>query len=71
MYDSATTSWPTNGAIVVNIHDRSSAGKGDYSNYYDFVVDDVNAMKYFIETYDITAPSSSRATPGAPWPPAT
>ena len=56
MYDSATTSWADNGAIVVNIHDRSSAGKGDYSNYYDFVVDDVNAMKYFIETYDITGP---------------
>ena len=56
MYDSATTSWADNGAIVVNIHDRSSAGKGDYANYYDFVVDDVNTMKYFIDTYDITGP---------------
>ena len=56
MYDSATTSWANKGAIVVNIHDRSSVGKGDYANYYDFVVDDVNAMKYFIDTYGVTGP---------------
>ena len=71
MYDSATTSWAGNGAIVVNIHDRSSAAAkwGEYDEVYDFVKDDVNVMKYFIEKYDITDPWSSRATPGAPTPP--
>lgn len=54
MYDSATTSWSDNGAIVVNIHDRSSAGPGDYYDVYDFVADDVNVMKYFIDTYGVT-----------------
>ena len=56
MYDSATTSWADNGAIVVNIHDRSSAGPGEYFDVYDFVEDDANVMKYFIDTYDITGP---------------
>ena len=58
MYDSATTSWAGNGAIVVNIHDRSSAAAkwGEYDEVYDFVKDDVNVMKYFIEKYDITGP---------------
>lgn len=54
MYDSATTSWMNKGAIVVNIHDRSSAGPGEYFNIYDFVADDVNVMKYFIDAYGIT-----------------
>ena len=53
-YDSATTSWANKGAIVVNIHDRSGFGKGEYSDYYDFVEDDVRVMKYFIETYGVT-----------------
>ncbi|MDD6212577.1 MAG: PHB depolymerase family esterase [Clostridiales bacterium] len=52
MYDSATTSWKDSGAIVVNIHDRSGMGKG--GDNYDFVVDDVNVMKYFIDTYEVT-----------------
>ena len=53
MYDSATTSWANKGAVVVNIHDRSSAGKGDYESVYDYVLDDVNTMKYFIDKYNI------------------
>lgn len=56
LYDSATTSWAGKGAIVVNIHDRSSAGAGDYRNYYDFVVDDAQVMRYFIQTYGVTGP---------------
>ncbi len=54
MYDSATTSWMNKGAIVVNIHDRSSAGPGEYFDIYDFVADDVNVMKYFIDAYGVT-----------------
>ena len=54
MYDSATTSWIDKGAIVVNIHDRSSAGPGKYYDIYDFVADDVNVMKYFIDAYGVT-----------------
>lgn len=56
MFDTATTSWKNTGAIVVNIHDRSSYGK-DYGNFwetYDFVLDDVSVMKYFIEKYNVT-----------------
>ena len=45
---------PNKGAIVVNIHDRSSAGPGEYFDIYDFVVDDVNVMQYFIDTYGVT-----------------
>ncbi len=59
MYDSATTSWADNGAIVVNIHDRSSSAAkfGEYDEAgYDYVIDDVNVMKYFIEKYKITGP---------------
>ena len=55
-FDTATTSWKNTGAIVVNIHDRSSYGK-DYGSFwetYDFVLDDVNVMKYFIEKYNVT-----------------
>ena len=55
-FDTATTSWKNTGAIVVNIHDRSSYGK-DYGSFwetYDFVLDDVNVMKYFIEKYSVT-----------------
>ena len=52
MYDSATYSWRNKGAIVVNIHDRSTTSK--LPEGYDFVVDDVNVMKYFIDTYKIT-----------------
>ena len=55
-FDTATTSWKNTGAIVVNIHDRSSYGK-DYGNFwetYDFVLDDINVMKYFIEKYNVT-----------------
>ena len=39
---------------MVNIHDRSSAGPGEYFDIYDFVVDDVNVMQYFIDTYGVT-----------------
>ncbi|SET37689.1 hypothetical protein SAMN04487771_101531 [[Clostridium] aminophilum] len=53
-YDTATTSWADTGAIVVNIHDRSTASHGGYEEKYDFVTDDVNVMKYFIDTYKIT-----------------
>ena len=52
MYDCATASWANKGAIVVNIHDRSS--QQSLAEGYDFVVDDVNVMKYFIEKYNIT-----------------
>ena len=56
MFDTATYSWRNQGAIVVNIHDRSSASKkfGKWFEDYDFVVDDANVMKYFIDTYHIT-----------------
>lgn len=54
MFDTATTSWANTGAIVVNIHDRSSASRGEYWDIYDFVVDDARVMKYFIDTYEIT-----------------
>ncbi len=56
LFDSATSSWINTGAIVVNIQDRSSYGK-DYGSFwesYDFVLDDVNVMKYFIDKYNIT-----------------
>ena len=55
-YDTATTSWANTGAIVVNIHDRSSFGSGfgTFWDVYDFVLDDANVMKYFIDTYEIT-----------------
>ena len=52
MYDSATYSWRNKGAIVVNIHDRSTTSK--LPEGYDFVVDDVNVMKYFIDKYNVT-----------------
>ena len=52
MYDCATASWANKGAIVVNIHDRSS--QQALAEGYDFVVDDVNVMKYFIEKYNVT-----------------
>ena len=56
MYDTATTSWADTGAIVVNIHDRSSmaSGIGNFWDVYDFVVDDANVMKYFIDKFDIS-----------------
>ena len=56
MYDAATTSWANTGAIVVNIHDRSSMASrfGDFWSAYDFVQDDVSVMKYFIDTYNVT-----------------
>ncbi len=56
MFDTATTSWKNTGAIIVNIHDRSSYGKnyGGFWETYDFVLDDVNVMKYFIEKYNVT-----------------
>ena len=56
MYDTATTSWANTGAIVVNIHDRSSMGSrfGDFWSVYDFVADDVSVMKYFIDTYNVS-----------------
>ena len=59
MYDSATTSWAGNGAIVVNIHDplqcRRQVG-ANTTRSMTSVKDDVNVMKYFIEKYDITGP---------------
>lgn len=54
MFDSATTSWANQGAIVVNIHDRSTTYT--LPEGYDFVLDDVNVMKYFIDQYKITGP---------------
>ncbi|MDO4494100.1 MAG: hypothetical protein Q4C53_09475 [Clostridia bacterium] len=54
MFDEATTSWANTGAIVVNIHDRSSACPGGYWDLYDFVVDDARVIKYFVDTYGIT-----------------
>ena len=56
MFDTATTSWKNTGAIIVNIHDRSSYGinYGNFWQTYDFVLDDVNVMKYFIEKYNVT-----------------
>ena len=56
LFDTATTSWANTGAIVVNIHDRSSAASafGDFWSVYDFVADDANVMKYFIDKYEIT-----------------
>mgnify|MGYP002771541955 FL=1 len=54
MFDSATTSWADQGAIVVNIHDRSTTYT--LPDGYDFVLDDVNVMKHFIDTYKVTGP---------------
>ena len=54
MFDSATTSWANQGAIVVNIHDRSTTYT--LPDGYDFVLDDVNVMKHFIDTYKVTGP---------------
>ncbi len=59
-FDTASTSWANTGAIVVQIDDRSNAGPCDdatgYKEYYDYCLDDVRIMKYFIETYAITGP---------------
>ncbi len=56
MFDTASTSWKNTGAIVVNIHDRSSYAKdyGTFWDTYDFVLDDVEVMKYFIEKYNVS-----------------
>ncbi len=53
-FDNVSSSWTNTGAIVVQINDRSSAGPGEYFDVYDFVLDDVNVMKYFIDTYGVT-----------------
>ena len=52
MYDATATSWIGKGAIVVNIHDRSSNGVnlGDLQGY-NYVLDDVNTMKAVLEKY--------------------
>ena len=53
-FDTATSSWANTGAIVVQVNDRSTAGPGEYLEVYDYVTDVANAMKYFIDTYQIT-----------------
>jgi|GEM_PF-1397627 len=50
-YDTSTTAWMESGAIVVNIHDRSSAGFGGAN--YDYVADNANVIKYLLEHYHI------------------
>lgn len=51
MYDAATTSWIGKGAIVVGIHDRSIMGGNGED--YDYLLDDVNVIKYLLEHYNI------------------
>lgn len=64
MYDAATTAWLGEDAIVVNVHDRSAIGasytyteSGDIKSAqdldYDYVVDDVNVMKYLLDNYSV------------------
>ena len=62
MYDAATTAWLGEEAIVVNVHDRSAVGANYYDENeakakqdldYDYVVDDVNVIKYLIEHYAV------------------
>ena len=62
MYDAATTSWLGEDAIVVNVHDRSAIGASYYDEEagksvqdldYDYVVDDVNVIKYLIANYSV------------------
>lgn len=65
LYDGAGLKWKDSGAIVLNIHDRSNLGGG--GDDYDFVVDDVNTIKYFLDNYDIdpgqiTLTGNSRGT---------
>ena len=52
---------------MVNIHDRSSAGPGEYFDIYDFVVDDVNVMQYFIDTYGVTGNIVQMCIRDSPW----
>ncbi len=56
MYDTSAASWADTGAIVVHLHDRSSAAAayGKWYENYDFVVDDARVMKFFIEKYGIS-----------------
>jgi hypothetical protein len=56
MYCPNTWAWKDSGAIVVNIQDRSTTGfgLGEIAGTYDFVVDDANVMKYFIDKYGVT-----------------
>ena len=56
LYDTNTWAWKDSGAIVVNIQDRSTTGfgLGEVEPHYDFVVDDANVMKYFIDKYGVT-----------------
>lgn len=63
-YDTSITSWRNQGAIVVYMHDRSTVAniryadksKVNYCEYYDFVIDDLETMKHFINTYKVTGP---------------
>ncbi len=50
-FDASGIRWMDSGAIVLNIHDRSIVGGG--GDDYDFVVDDVNTIKYFLENYNV------------------
>lgn len=65
LFDGAGLSWKDSGAIVLNIHDRSELGGG--GDDYDFVLDDVNTIKYFLDNYNIdpaqiTLTGNSRGT---------
>jgi hypothetical protein len=51
LQDTFTTSWMYRNAIVVFMADRSGVGGGGLN--YDFVVDDVNTMKYFLDHYNV------------------
>ena len=53
MFDGAGLRWKNSGAIVLNIHDRSELGGG--GDDYDFVLDDINTIKYFLDNYNIDA----------------
>ncbi len=65
LFDGSGLRWKDSGAIVLNIHDRSELGGG--GDDYDFVLDDVNTIKYFLDNYNIdptqiTLTGNSRGT---------
>ncbi len=62
-FDSSAIRWMNNGAIVLNIHDRSHTGGENYK----FWIDDYHVIQYFIANYKadperITLSGNSRGT---------
>lgn len=62
-FDGSAFRWMNNGAIVLNIHDRSHTGGEDYK----FWIDDYQVIQYFIDNFNadpqqITLTGNSRGT---------